>query len=152
VVRCAKLSVTKVRWHVVLTHISNTERSFHYVNAIPTTETKTPLRNAICITYTQFPIRKPTSHYVNEFSITERYFHYVNAIRTTETKTPLRNEIITYAPISSTETQFALRRRQWSSLLRRLVTYSLWLLGNQSIIFTARRNASAAMLALQALY
>jgi len=118
VVRCAKLSVTKVWWHVVLTHISNTERSFHYVNAMPTTETKTPLRNAICITYMQFPIRKPTSHYVNEFSIRERSFHYVNAIRTTETKTPLRNAIcITYTPISSTETQFALRRTQWSSLL-----------------------------------
>ena len=55
--------VSCVRWHVVLTHISNTERSFHYVNAIPTTETKTPLRNAICITYTQFPIQKRNLHY-----------------------------------------------------------------------------------------
>jgi len=78
---------------------------YHYVNAIPTTETTTPLRNAICITYTEFPIRKPTSHYVNEFSITERCFHYVNAIPTTKTKTPLRNAIcITY-------TQFPIQKR-----------------------------------------
>jgi len=97
----------------VLTHISNTERSFHYVNAIPTTdairtmETKTPLRNKICITYT--------------------YFQYRNAI------------CITTEAVK----QF---------IAATCYIYSLWLLGNQSIIFTARHNASAAVLALQALY
>ena len=54
----------------MLTHISNTERSFHYVNAISTTETHFALRKRILHYGTLFLLFKRNSHYGNEKCIT----------------------------------------------------------------------------------